>query len=430
MDRAAPRGARDRPAISHEEGHSEGLRPRAGPLAPCTEHPASPTLEAMLATPRALPPLLSALTSVALLGCFSDGEGMTSGNASDASNTSAPTSSPTDPTDPTDPTTGTVGETSTSSDPTTETTVDPTTTDPTTEPTTEPTTTDPTTDPTGCQGVCQPGEVELGDECGSCGLTERVCDELCEWGPSACVEHLETCGFWRLPEGATSWERHPLYTGEQPAHAPTEPVLAAFDISARGEAYILTAESYHVLDLQSLAWIRSGTLAAEFPTVAGKPILAAYATPDGEAGNMETGNDSIAIFTPTIVYLFSLKLGTHEVKASGSEPCCEDQWKSPQAPATADIRAFWIALDDADPWGEFSLDNCEGAPPGTILDWYGAAITDSRVHLQNIGTCFDFVAELPFKGWHPFAQSGGPASALEVGAGFLNEGDVWIFRGP
>jgi len=375
----------------------------------------------MLAIPRSHPILLSAFTSVALLGCFSDGEGMNASNTSspESDATGTPTSNATDPTDST---TGAAGETSTSSPSTTEATSDPTST-------TDPTTTDPT-DPTGCQGVCTPGEVELGDECGSCGLQERVCDDLCEWGPTTCVEHLETCGFWRLPQGSTTWERHPLYAGERPAHAPSAPLLAAFDVSARGEAYVLTAETYHVIDVVTLAWIRSGTIASEFPTVAGKPILAAYATPDGEAGNMETGHDSIAIFTPQITYLYELALNNADVKTAGSVPCCDDQWKSPQAPKTPEIRAFWIALDDADPWGDFSLNNCEGAPPETFLSWYGAAITDNQVHLQNIGACFDFVAELPFAGWHPFEQAGGPANALEIGAGFLNEGDVWIFRGP
>ncbi len=391
----------------------------------------------MFAPPRCPPILLSSLASVALLGCFSDGEGMSSGNASTAeseatgetSNASATSTSGATNTGTTTDTGG--DETSSSSPSTTDPTTDPTTgptTDPTTGPTTDPTT--DTTDPTGCRGPCQPGEVDVGDECGSCGLSERTCDDQCEWGPTTCVEHLETCGFWRLPEGASAWERHPLYEGEEPAHAPGAPILAAFDISARDEGFVLTTQGYHVIDTKTLTWIRSGSLAEDFPSVVGKNILAAYATPDGEAGNMPTGRDGIAIFTPSNVYLYELTLASGAIKETDTVACCDDQWKSPQAPETAEIRAFWIALDDADPWGDYSLAECEGAPPGSTLDWYGAAITDNRVHLQNIGTCFDFVVEMPFSSWHPFDQAGGPADANEVGAGFLNGGDVWIFRGP
>ena len=372
----------------------------------------------MLVTHRALV-LLSASASLLVLGCFIDSGSVTGASSGGSEATGS------------DSTSSTATSSTITSATTEETTTNQTTTADTTSSSGETTNqTDATSTGPSCEG-CKPGTVDTSSQCGSCGLQERVCGDDCSWGPYTCVEQAENCAYWRLPTGNEIWEHHPLVAeGDDTTHAPTSPVLAAYDIDARREAFVFTATDYHVIDLDTRTWTDSGTIQAYLPALANKTILAAYAVPDGEGANLPTGEDSVTFITPTVAYLYNVSHADAKATADGEVSCCDDEWEGIGPPKTTAVRAFWVAIDDADPWADIPLQMiCNNAPKGAKLLRYAAAITDTRVHLQDVSYCFNFVAEIPFSNWKPFTLKTGPESGMDVGAAFINNGELWVFRG-
>lgn len=367
--------------------------------------------------------LIVLLVASSITACFIDdgfaSSGKTSGAASSEGSSSGEASS-----GATSDSTGTSGSlttgptsgaTATSSPPTTSTSSDPTT-GPTTSSTGEP----------SCEGECSPGEVEVGEGCESCGLQERACTAACTWGSWACVDHPESCGFWRLPTGSKTWEHYPL-EGKGGLFAPQETIQAAFDVADRDEGWVLTGTSYHVLDLNTLTWKKMGPR-SEFDNLGGSKVIAAYSVNDGEGGNQPDGQDNVTLHTSTSILVYDISLATGNITYLNELACCDEQWNGPDSPDLADVRASWLDLQNEDKWLDTPVGDCGGLPPDSPIDWYLGVITNSQVHISEIGNCFEFKDSMPFNQYPPFTYDGAPDDPTVIGAAYYADG-LWLFKG-
>ncbi|MGB1016852.1 MAG: hypothetical protein ACPG4T_22115, partial [Nannocystaceae bacterium] len=317
-----------------------------------------------------------------------------------------------------------------SAGPMTESTSETTTTDPTTttettttaEPTTE--TMDPTTTTEMCpMSECTPGEVFVGEECGECGNQQRVCNDDCQWGSFECVDGSELCDIWMLRGDLSTWEGKRIGADGGDFHSPKEYIRGAFDVESLELGYVFTDTSYHILDLGNLEWIDSGPRDELFPELDGKEMYAAYNVHD--LTDPPT-TDVLTISTPENAHNYTYNLNTQAITYADTVLCCN--WEPPElSPLESNVRAAWLSLDDY-PWEILpDTDICDGEPIVESLPRHGAVIGAGKVHIQDVGFCFEFVEKHNFSEFEPFALPGAPPSAEVVGAAFWLDG-LYVFR--
>ncbi|MCA9718295.1 MAG: hypothetical protein H6713_26815 [Myxococcales bacterium] len=363
------------------------------------------------------------LALLCVSACFLDGGGSGStygitGNGETDASTGATSTGVSASSDPAGTSTG--DDSSTSAGPTT--TNDPTA--PTTDSTTDPTdpTTNPTTDPGACPGECSPGQVEEGAPCDPCGVETRSCTDQCSWGAWSC-EDAERCALWSLANGAVTWTTTRWSElGGQP-DAPTTPIEAAFDATAHQLAVVLTHESFHVLDVPGQQWIDMGARSSLFPQLGDATLRAAYSTNPGLAEQAPVSAvEDVALLSADSVWAYT---GFHAPTLGHNflfqEPCCNENanWQVPEAPAPGDLRAYWLDLVGADLWVDVQCD-------GTPFAFYGAALTDTTAHVQDIGYCFDFLYETGFSDYPPLALPGAPSSGALLGGAFYQGKAIFL----
>jgi hypothetical protein len=257
----------------------------------------------------------------------------------------------------------------------------------------------------GCRSMalCAPGEREMqaSDECGLGGQRARECTESCVFGEWSCVSGTRV-GLWVLPTGATRWLRYPLDPDGSP-FAPMEPVEAAFEVEERGEAFILTRTRYHVLRVSDRQWVRSGRRTDLFPEAGSDEVLDAYGVPTRLSGAMRP---DATLLTRTRVLVYpNLDAAAGTSDRPIVQDCCATQWPGALAPRAADVRGIFFDPDNAERWPTTTHATCTTPPSG----FYGAVIAaPGRVHIQDPGCSFDFVASLPFASFPPFALPGAP----------------------
>ncbi|HHH27392.1 MAG TPA: hypothetical protein ENK57_03445 [Polyangiaceae bacterium] len=276
------------------------------------------------------------------------------------------------------------------------------------------------------EGPCAAGTIEQGAACGRCGTLQRTCGVACGWSEFSCVEPAGGCWMWTW-DATTGWsafDRPPAGT----ADAPTEAVTAAFDVEAAGEAYLLTATTYHVLRLSDRAWVESGALSSLLPGIVGAPISALtipadhpMPTPDGREGLQVSTSVSRT-------YLYANTVGTRDWPSTGAPvPCCGDAWSSADAPVFLSVRAQWLDADDQHGWFETDPGTLCSAGAGVSPVPYLAYLEGADVHLLEAGACFVFAPQRPANMFGPFSTSGGPDPG-RVNAAFYRESErqLWL----
>lgn len=196
---------------------------------------------------------------------------------------------------------------------------------------------------------CEPGTMQ-GVPCGrGCGSGTRTCGDDCLWDETVCSEPtgLSSCWLWESAGGG--WTFHPEPPPGTP-NAPTSAVAAAFDIEAAGEAYFLTASTYHVMSIVDRTWVASGTLTSLLPGFVGSPRYA-HSIPADHDGPGALGVERARVTNSDGQAYFFAHSGNGRVwrsLAPGSEPCCTPPaWASASAPQVADLQASWFDSTNA-----------------------------------------------------------------------------------
>lgn len=273
------------------------------------------------------------------------------------------------------------------------------------------------------QGVCSPGgmETDTSDDCAGDGTRRRTCGDDCTWSEWACESG--EARLWVHPSGGTEWARYAL----DPASpsAPSGAVRGAFNVDSANEAYVLTDSSYHVLDIGSRSWVRTGPLGGPFPEVGGATILSATSVPGRHTGSPGMVSvtlllhDGLSGHAEVYDYDVDTRTFTH---TDTVDPCCDEQWESPLSPATGDVTARWLDVDNEDGWPDPTTE-CESGPTAAV---YLGTLTPTHVHVEDTGSCFQYVERTAYGDFPPFGRAGAP-SATSLGATFWH-GGLYVLR--
>lgn len=345
------------------------------------------------------------LPLAALCGCFADG-GFGSG----------PTGGPTAP-DPSTSQTSTGGSVDT--DPTT--TASPTTAaDPTGDVTTGPaTTTTTTTGAPACPGAmeCQPGAVEDLGACDPCGARSRTCLDDCTWGAETCTQSSVGCGHWVFDPLGNAWD-HVKPQGD----APTEPTLAALDLSAHGQLVVFTPGAYRTFTPLLNKWSAPAPITDALPGLP-EPIQLAYSVwnPDAQV------YDLILVGAQT-AYTYQLTPGALPAAKGAELPCCSDWTPDVPDPGLTNIRDIFLDLDNPSGWAQADITALCALNDPTALSRYAAWVLPDRVLVQDVGYCFKMVYQTPYTKFAPFAVAGAPPGEFVGGTALLG-GKLYVFAG-
>lgn len=275
----------------------------------------------------------------------------------------------------------------------------------------------------GCpaDAVCQPGEVmNTGELCDPCGRVVQVCGEDCVWGVGECVQDPSSCAYWTFGPDDKAWERVAL-PQPAPEHAPTAPVLAAFDLRPEDRIVVLTADRFHVLAGASREWVDSGALEKLLPGLPGQ-FLHTYAIYE-ELNKAYT----ITVVGDPLAWLYTLPAGTLAATYVTEAGCCESFNDFVMPPSVAAVRDLYIDLEAPYPWtfGQFFGECIEGA---FDLSRNAVWVTPTDVYVQDAMYCFEMVYTRPLAEFTPFAAPGAPPGERVGGVTLLGE-RLFVFAG-
>lgn len=316
-----------------------------------------------------------------------------------------------------------------------------------------------------CAGTCRPTGIACSSGLGAClrtGVTlcaDRAITCSASPGAPSCEQCNgvdddcdgvvdEDCVLWHLPFGARSWNVHPLDViaacdpTRRSAHAPTEPIRAAFDVEALGIVYVLTATRWHVLDgdparWTHAQWLASGPLADAFmPDAATRAywasgVLYAYSVPADHGGGDDM-NEGVEIITRDGAVFYTFNLATRRfVLGKSPVPAASIHWDPPCAPAYADVRSAWIDTHNRNDWIRASPATTCSHPdiPASDVTVHEIALTATTAHAMDAGSSFRFFSAMPLRDFPPFRYPNAPPVARIGDGAYLADG-LWIFRAP
>lgn len=339
-------------------------------------------------------------------GCFSDGNATASASVSESATETA--------------TGGTGGETTGASASSTSAATTTATGDPTTS-TTQPTSDSSESTTLGTAGLCPPGslcaagEIEYGEACDDCGLTQRTCTDACEWSEWSCAGPF-ACDLWHLDNGANAWAGYRYE--EIGGQTPSGPIEGAFAATLVNEVWILTADTIYLFDPDAMTITATLDRDAFFPEAAGATILHAISSNHGHiANNPPTPAEDVYLVSADTTWIYTVDVVTLDRELLQTVPT--EPAGGEQAPAATAIVAYWSDIENTNEWVKVA-GICDD--PMLSLTRYGAAIVDDdSVRLQDFGTCFEYVYAVDLAGYPPFSLTGAPASAAEIaGVSYLN----------
>jgi hypothetical protein len=264
-----------------------------------------------------------------------------------------------------------------------------------------------------------PGSTTMMPTDGSSGPAEPSSGEPPE---TSCETDVDLCDAWILPPGAAAWQPRALDPAS--SFAPGGPVVAAFEVAQTRQGYVITESTYHVLDLVAGEWVGEGQLTNVMPEAAMHGGLNAAFSISTDAPDHDETITLFAADGTYWVYELASATASFTLVATGMN---RPGWEGPNSPAFAEIRGYWVDLDNAQGWAEGDIERlCGMAGP---LVPHGVATTSSQVYVQDGGYCFDFFPPQPFAAFAPFALPDAPPPTA-IGAALFGEADgLWIFRG-
>ena len=231
------------------------------------------------------------------------------------------------------------------------------------------------------------------------------------------------CSLWVLEGNGSSWTSRSMNPDSSP-QAPSAPVEAAFTISDLGKAWVLTADSWHVLSTGSLSWLVSGARDDLFPELSGQTFQAAVATPASHAGTTEA---SVMLFTATEAHVYTYDITTDVVTWLSSTEY-DESWDVPEAPDPAVATAAWMDMENVPGWvteGDPLVSCGEGSHD---IEGYAAVLDPNGIFLYDAVTCLEWFTVLPSATWNIFTFPGAPATYTARATTWT--GSALLFFGP
>jgi hypothetical protein len=243
------------------------------------------------------------------------------------------------------------------------------------------------------------------------GNAERCDDVDNDCSGEAEVDGDGVCGFWTLDADAEAWVAHPMVPVAGP-HAPSGDIQVAFSVG-RDRVWALTANTYHVLTLDSFEWIASGDRDTLFPEASGQQLTLAIKAPDEWEAQDGSATINLQYAYSALVYTWDPASSTFELLLATELGA---DWQTDLAPAGASVQAAWLGHDGD--WGwtfpASPRDACE-READALGPYFGVLTTDARLHLYDAGYCFGFVASMPAETFSIFNFADAPAPAA-IGA--------------
>lgn len=251
---------------------------------------------------------------------------------------------------------------------------------------------------------------------------------------------INYCDYWVLSSGSSQWSGY-RYDSSGLQNPPSGDVKAAFDIEHHDRAYIFTDNRFYRADLSGteLQWDNDWTLSQFDGNLSSyDEIVAAYSVAADTAGGAE---EIIMMARNTSSSTMMIWVKDYSPSSSSFTSKHEDpnfDWTSDHgnqhAPDHSDIRVSWVEVDNATGWvtGDPS-EMCDEAASSS--EEYNAFLTSNQAHILDQSACQDAGEESHFydpillSSFSPFQSSTNPPSMTHVGAGFLNQGSLYLFRG-
>ena len=222
--------------------------------------------------------------------------------------------------------------------------------------------------------------------------------------------------------GSMSWRSFDL-TCESTA-APTTPIETVVDVEALSRAYFFTATTYHVLDLLTRTWLSSGARSAIVPQTVGVPLLAGFSVPASVVGGTPFV-EGVYLADATNIYYYELDYTSAAAPVFRFMPMFSDGRPNP-VPWVAPPGLQTSYLDITGAWAPDSRAVCTMAT--YAAGPYSAFFTADRVLIDDSGSCFMRIADLPIASFGPFAYAGAPARTAWRHT--LYNAGVWVFAAP
>jgi cysteine-rich repeat protein len=292
-------------------------------------------------------------------------------------------------------------------------------------------------DPTSEQ--CDDGNTSNNDAC-LVDCTENTCgdgyldpsSEQCDDGNQAegdgctsfCAEELLPV-LHSISTIASGWSDSTITYANDP-HAPTDPILGAASVTPRNEAYVVTANSFHLLDLSTLSWVEHGSLSSRFAGVSGPNITSAY----GGYDTNDPSSSNLFLFEGEWYYLYVVDTATGTVTPDSNNPRQID-WSQMQGPHPdpGQVKSYWATLENDQQWVEMTPEQACGEA-GTQTNVYLGALTEGgSLYIYEFEYCFDFIDSMPLSQFPPFSAAGAPLT-VEIDATFFSSPTLYVFTQP
>jgi len=219
------------------------------------------------------------------------------------------------------------------------------------------------------------------------------------------------CGFWRLDAGGSAWSAHPMVPIAS-AHAPSGAIQVAFSVG-RSRVWALTANTFHVLELDSLEWIDSGDRDTLFPEASGLSLTLAMKAPDDWDAQEGSATINLQYANSALVYTWEPASSTFSLLVATDLGA---DWQTDLSPAAASVQGAWIAHDADMGWtGAASPRDACGIDADALGPYFGVLTTDGRMHVYDAGYCFGFVSSMPAETFSVFNFVDAPAPSA-IGA--------------
>lgn len=222
--------------------------------------------------------------------------------------------------------------------------------------------------------------------------------------PDCKIEKLPI--LYSIETTSAGWSTTTLTYAGKP-HAPTQPVIAAANVQTRGEAYVFTSTTYHVLTLPGMEWIEHGSISSKLPGANGANLTSAY----GVSWDHDPFS-TMAFIEGEWVRNYDIDHSTGAVTAHDDNPQFID-WTEvgDYPPQPQNLKDIWVALENDQGWAPGNPNQICGAE-GTTMGPYAGGITNAgSIHMFDAGYCGVFYQMMPLGDFAPFGASGAPAAA-------------------
>ncbi len=267
--------------------------------------------------------------------------------------------------------------------------------------------------------TCGDGHLWAGHE--ECDDGNTIAGDGCS--PSCTQEELQV--IWSISSLGAGWSQTPIQYAGDP-DAPRQPIVAAANADQRGEAYLLTTSTYHVLSLPSLQWVESGPLASKFPGLPGTDLKAGKGV--SWPNQPTTG---LHFIVGAYGYVYQLDNATGAVTADSRNPIALSWCGQDGEPDCARVEARWLDLDNSQGWLSCSPQDLCGSGPTELGPNVVTIDTLGTLFYKDLGTCLQTCGSMPL-GSHPaFAISPRPAaSQIEAAFYMTSSATLYVITRP